>query len=338
MVDRYEVVPEDRRAVFAGPQHATQDPTRRRESKIAQFKLERELKTQLDVRVSRFQPRPACAPAHPRVGAQELRARRRSDEDAEADDDDDVARPIELAVLQLAYLRAHAELASIAQELELLQSSIAMSDLPGRTDGARREGDRERHRLDGDDDDGTWRVEKLEDRTGPMLDPQGKVRSSIPSVTSEGSDTRQTADSPRQVLRPFTILPSSSSSPMATRLRLQSEVFRSGHRLPTMTIDEFLENEEAAGRILQGGGPASSEAVEQERRDQQADREDDTAAGYRKDDLEKDKARKWDEYTDIHRKGEGNMSVLGLAGWLAAGWRWRPELTWCALVRRHNRG
>ena len=79
-----------------------------------------------------------------------------------------------------------------------------------------------------------------------------------------------------------------------------------------MTIDEFLEQEEAEGRILQGGGPASSAAVEQERRDQRADKEDDNEAGHRKDDLEKDKARKWDEYTDTHRKGEGNMFVHAL--------------------------
>ncbi|KAL8286140.1 hypothetical protein RQP46_004628 [Phenoliferia psychrophenolica] len=258
LVDRYEIVPDDKRAVFAGPKHSTQDPTRRRESKIAQFKMERELKGKLEElrkrRTSRRPrssapppPPPTTSPTPPEVPTDEGEDLYDSD-----DDESEVSRPLFLSLLQLHYLRAHAELASIEQELELLQSSMAMSDLPS---GRERE----------------------------------------------------------DVLRPFTILPSSSgsfnsSSPLSTRLRLQSEVFRSGHRLPTMTIDEYLEQEESAGRILQGGGPSSSEAVEQERRDQRADREDDTEAGYRKDDMEKDKAREWDEYTDTHRKGEGNIT------------------------------
>lgn len=50
LIDRYEVIPEQRRGVFAGPQHATQDPSRRRESKIAQYKMEREIKGKLEAR------------------------------------------------------------------------------------------------------------------------------------------------------------------------------------------------------------------------------------------------------------------------------------------------
>jgi len=49
LVNRYEIVPEANRAVFAGPQHATQDPAKRRESKINQFKMEKQIKGTLDV-------------------------------------------------------------------------------------------------------------------------------------------------------------------------------------------------------------------------------------------------------------------------------------------------
>ena len=55
-----------------------------------------------------------------------------------------------------------------------------------------------------------------------------------------------------RVLRPFTILPSTVG--MSDRERLRSEVFRSDHRLPTMTIDEYLEEEDRRGNIIRGGG------------------------------------------------------------------------------------
>lgn len=51
LVDRYEVIPESQRSVFAGPRHATQDPAARRASKIAQFKMEKEVKGTLEVRI-----------------------------------------------------------------------------------------------------------------------------------------------------------------------------------------------------------------------------------------------------------------------------------------------
>lgn len=51
LVDRYEIIPEGQRHIFAGPQHTTQDPAKRRESKIAQFKMERQIKSTLDVSV-----------------------------------------------------------------------------------------------------------------------------------------------------------------------------------------------------------------------------------------------------------------------------------------------
>lgn len=55
-----------------------------------------------------------------------------------------------------------------------------------------------------------------------------------------------------KVLRPFTILPSTTA--LSDRERLRSEVFRASHRLPTMTIDEYLAEEDAMGNIIRGGG------------------------------------------------------------------------------------
>jgi immunoglobulin-binding protein 1 len=47
-------------------------------------------------------------------------------------------------------------------------------------------------------------------------------------------------------LRPFTLLDS--------RERLKQGIFKSGHNLPTMTIDEYLEEERKRGGIIEGGG------------------------------------------------------------------------------------
>ena len=38
------------------------------------------------------------------------------------------------------------------------------------------------------------------------------------------------------------------------RARLQAEVFRADHRLPTMSVDEYLEEERRRGNIISGGG------------------------------------------------------------------------------------
>lgn len=54
-----------------------------------------------------------------------------------------------------------------------------------------------------------------------------------------------------QPLRPFTILPSSAGG---DRARFREQVFQADHRLPTMSIDEYLEIERQRGNILTGGG------------------------------------------------------------------------------------
>lgn len=47
-------------------------------------------------------------------------------------------------------------------------------------------------------------------------------------------------------IRPFTILDN--------REEIRNGVFRPGHNLPTMTIDEYLEEERRRGNIIEGGG------------------------------------------------------------------------------------
>jgi immunoglobulin-binding protein 1 len=83
-------------------------------------------------------------------------------------------------------------------------------------------------------------------------------------------------------LRPFTLLDS--------RQTIKEGVFRPGHNLPTMTIDEYLEEERARGGIIEGGGEASGIPPEPD--------ED----NYEKADQETMKAREWDEFVESNPK------------------------------------
>ncbi|GAA6029410.1 hypothetical protein JCM8097_003664 [Rhodosporidiobolus ruineniae] len=313
-VEQYEVVPPAKRDALAGPAASVTDPARRRAGKIAQFKMEREIKETLEeLRTRRRRTRirstapssssssSSSTPAPPADAAED-------DVDFLSSDDDsttDVARPLLINLLTLHYLRAHAELSSLEQELELLEHGMKMSEIPspsphptlhglakaaigGDAGEDARESDRRREK-DAEEEETRWRLDKLSVQdSSPLLSPEGKV------------------------LRPFTILPSNTAGgPLSTRLRLQSEVFRPSHRLPTMSIDEYLAIEEERGNVLQGGGPSTSEGVEQARAEERAEEEDDTVRGYAQEEAKLRKEREFDDWKDSHRKGEGNMHNRG---------------------------
>ena len=103
-------------------------------------------------------------------------------------------------------------------------------------------------------------------RAGPLLNNQGKP------------------------MQPFTLLD--------RRTQLQQGVFRSGHNLPTMTIDEYLEEEKRRGNIVQGG--------EQSGIKPEVDEDD-----IEKADEETMKARAWDEYVEANPRGSGNTLNRG---------------------------
>lgn len=124
---------------------------------------------------------------------------------------------------------------------------------------------RTREREEGGEGDRTWKLDRVDrggpDGKGPLMDPTGKVR--CPALAPLSPPERIPPDlllppSSRarlpQPMRPFTILPSGGA--MDDRARLQDEVFRAGHRLPTMSIDEYLKNEWDTGRVITGGGCA----------------------------------------------------------------------------------
>ncbi|RSL58042.1 hypothetical protein CEP54_008032 [Fusarium duplospermum] len=89
-------------------------------------------------------------------------------------------------------------------------------------------------------------------------------------------------------LQPFTLV--------GSRDERARGVFRAGHNLPTMSIDEYLEEERRQGNILQGGVEKKTVVDE-----------DDMEAV----DRETYKQREWDEFVDHNPKGAGNTLNRG---------------------------
>jgi len=102
---------------------------------------------------------------------------------------------------------------------------------------------------------------------GPLLDKQGRP------------------------MRPFTLL--------GKRQELQQGVFRPDHSLPTMSIDEYLDEERKRGGIIEGGGPQSG--MQPEPNEDDMDKADEETM----------KARAWDEFTEANPKGSGNTINRG---------------------------
>lgn len=120
-----------------------------------------------------------------------------------------------------------------------------------------------------------------------------------PSWTSRASDAPLLSESGRP-LRPFTIIPK--------REQLKSEVFRPSHRLPTMSIDEYLEEETRRGRIL----PSTDKDAPTPRAQRQVESEQDgTRTADEAEEAARQEAIYWDAYTESHRRGEGNTMNRG---------------------------
>lgn len=120
-----------------------------------------------------------------------------------------------------------------------------------------------------------------------------------PSWTSPASDAPLLSESGRP-LRPFTIIPK--------REQLKSEVFRPSHSLPTMSIDEYLEEETRRGRIL----PSTDKDAPTPRAQRQVESEQDgTRTADEAEEAARQEAIYWDAYTESHRRGEGNTMNRG---------------------------
>ena len=221
------------------------DATARREAKIANFKLEKELKGKLDVL-------------------------RRNPAYLEKGGDEEIVRGVHLANLALSAHMSFQGLESINREVEVL-SQAGIPLLPQTStveeDERRRAADRKNEGYTERLDPPLKRLQSLFGASGPILTKDGKP------------------------LQPFTLV--------GTRQELQKGVFRPGHNLPTMSIDEYLEEERRRGGIIEGGGAASYARPEPDEDDMDKADEDTM------------KARAWDEFTEANPKGAGNTLNRG---------------------------
>lgn len=181
--------------------------------------------------------------------------------------DEEIVREVRLADIALSAHVSFQALESLNREVELLaQAPVPL--IPRAT--TVEEDERRRQdslRQDGYSDRLDRPFKRLQSFNGPLLSKEGRP------------------------LQPFTIT--------GNRQDLAKQVFRPGHNLPTMSIDEYLEEERRRGGIIEGGGEASWHRPEPD--------EDD----YEKADAETMKAREWDEYKEANARGSGNTLNRG---------------------------
>ncbi|KAF8503260.1 TAP42-like protein [Russula emetica] len=279
-LELYEIVSKSERELHGKNASAIADPARRRETKIKQYQAEKEIRTRIETIATRHHVPIPSSDTSPTdfdlIAALLPPSTPASTTVSDDEDDEDQRRTAALLLLRLAYAQAHAQLASITQELELLRSAPPAPPLhqPGTSDCARssREGERE-----------SW-----------TLDAPRSIR------------TAQHAGKP---LQPFTILPSGAGGEDRTRLREQ--VFQPDHRLPTMTIDEYLEIEQQRGNILTGGGPQSAANPTSSEQLTMDAEQDGTAFGDAKSEEKRKKDEEWAIFTDANPRGAGNTMNRG---------------------------
>lgn len=238
------------------------DATARRNAKMANFKAEKSLQAKIQF----LQINPGYLA--------------RSDEEA--------IRSVYLAQIQKALHDVFQALDGLNQEIQVL----ALAPDPDARHVQQEERERERldvrvrrrqqrpavsdrHRDKEEDEENNYYSERLD---APLRDI---------SITNKAPLLDRTG----KPLRPFTLV--------SSRQDLARGVFRPGHNLPTMSIDEYLAEERRQGNIIEGGGETSYSRNELN--------EDDIE----KVDEEMYKARAWDEFKEDNPKGAGNTMNRG---------------------------
>ncbi|KAF2483015.1 phosphatase 2A-associated protein [Neohortaea acidophila] len=179
--------------------------------------------------------------------------------------DDGAYRELQLANIAYCTHQAFQSLESIAQELQILALAPSSPPAPPSSEDAR---ERNGRGADGYSERLDSSIPQLSaGLRGPLLDNKGKP------------------------LRPFTLT--------SKRQEFRNGVFRPDHSLPTMSIDEYLEEERRRGGMIDGGGPQSQVRP-------QVDEDDVDAA-----DRETMKAREWDEFVEANPRGSGNTINRG---------------------------
>ncbi|KAF7311427.1 Serine/threonine protein phosphatase PP2A-associated protein [Mycena kentingensis (nom. inval.)] len=299
-LEEYEIVSDAERTLHARDPGTIKDPASRRELKIKQYQQEKELRGRIQaIRKQRGQlPAEGASESDLDLIASLLPAPNTSAEDEEEEDESEALRETTLLLLRLCYVQAQSQLISFTRQLEMLEKFASAPP--------RRRRDRHQNRIVHRESNakttcGGWTVRcGLEDRTA-------RARFSMSRTGSASNFTLVPTLTQLQPLRPFTLLPSGA----ADRARLSAQVFGPSHRLPTMTVDELLEIEQAQGKFISGGGLASeNQLTSSEQLDLDA-QQDGTRAGAEKEEEKRLKDEKWAQFTDENPRGAGNTMNRG---------------------------
>ncbi|PFH54178.1 hypothetical protein AMATHDRAFT_52988 [Amanita thiersii Skay4041] len=280
-LDNFEIVPAEERLLYEYKTSPIRDAKQRREMKIKQYQKEKDLRAKID-EIRRRQG------LHQFITDDEPNnfdlismllpsaGTRQSAKDDEIDSDtEDALREVTLLLLRLMYAQSQVQMESMDQEREILKHTPPPP--------IKSENQREQHQTA---EESMWKLDAPQvpkDGKGPLLDSSGKP------------------------LQPFTILPSDAG----TRARLQAQVFGPSHRLPTMTIDEYLAIERQRGNILTGGGRASTEAPTSKEKLEIAAEMEGTREGEEMAEEKRQKDEQWAQYTDENPRGAGNTMNRG---------------------------
>ncbi|GJJ68196.1 immunoglobulin-binding protein 1 [Entomortierella parvispora] len=231
------LTPQDKKYHEQLTTNAPKDAATRRGEKIARFKREKEMKTQIEE-------------FHKVLGTTN------SGYEGELSSEmEDQYRDFVLLHLQFAIFQTMEQLIGIQQEIPMLKQMQERRNAEGSNDA------RSSNRSNADARDGKVDDSRIWNATGPLMDPKGRP------------------------LRPFVIT--------NKKAEMMKGVFRPGHSLPTMSIEEYLDQEIERGNFLSGGT--------EEPKKKEADDNDDAAI-----DAETLKARNWDDFKDDNPKGWGN--------------------------------
>ena len=190
------------------------------------------------------------------------------DHSQQANADDETTRNLYLAELALYSNQSFQSIDAITQELSIL-SQVRLVD-PSRE--PRKEDARSRDRQSS--------ANGSSERLDSLTSAPGLGRYGAPLLDKSGKP-----------LRPFTLTDK--------RTQLRQGVFRPDHNLPTMSIDEYLEEERRRGGIIDGGGNANERPAEV----------DEDNLDYS--DAQTMNAREWDEFVEANPKGAGNTINRG---------------------------
>ncbi|KAJ2007330.1 Type 2A phosphatase-associated protein 42 [Coemansia thaxteri] len=189
------------------------------------------------------------------------------DDDVDDVDMDEVEREYAMKLIEFKVYQVVDDLSILKDELKMAKQMEEMMKQRGRESDQRNGSNASPEAKDGE-----WR---LDSQPYHQIDPRTGRPAKTVVFNSKGQPTQ-----------PFVLTNS--------RQAIKDSVFRPGWALPTMTVDEYLEQEQQRGNIISGGGKEP---------DAKPDIED---SDYEALDAETMKKREWDEFTDNNLKGAGN--------------------------------